>query len=300
MPTGACGINCDTCRLNLLGICTTCGSGISVEGQRKMAAQQRLLGAPCPILDCAATNRLAYCPRDCNRFPCENFRNGPYPFSKGWLDMQERRRQSPKIISPDQPDTIPEAFWENLAAADARAVAGRARVQIDAPDKLVLPFLDDRLRICLATRSVSRFTADGWHPEADALVQLMAFAYLRNASDTDLSGDRVGVSDLRSAAFFKGPHALPTAMLADRFGTDPEGFARAASRLGGVSVPLADQAYRFLPFPKVPFYFLLWEADPEFPAQVTVLFDRSIEAHLPADAIWATVTLVARRLIRSA
>lgn len=57
MPTGACGINCDTCRLNLLGICTTCGSGTSAEAQRKMAAQQRLLGAPCPILDCAAINR---------------------------------------------------------------------------------------------------------------------------------------------------------------------------------------------------------------------------------------------------
>jgi hypothetical protein len=300
MPTGACGINCDTCRLNLLGICTTCGSGISVEGQRKMAAQQRLLGAPCPILDCAATNRLAYCPRDCNRFPCENFRGGPYPFSQRWLDMQARRRQDPQKISADQPETIPEAFWEELAAAETGAVAARARIQIDTADKLVLPFLDTRLRICPATRSVSRFTEAGWQREADSLVQLMALVYLRHASHTDLSGDRVGVSDLRSAAFFKGPHALPTAMLAERFGTDPDGFARAAEQLSGVSVPLADRAFRLLPFPKVPFYFLLWVADPEFPAQVTVLFDRSIEAHLPADAIWATVTLVARRLVQSA
>jgi hypothetical protein len=300
MPTGACGINCDTCRLNLLGICTTCGSGISVEGQRKMAAQQRLLGAPCPILDCAVTNRIAYCPRDCSRFPCENFRNGPYPFSQAWLDMQTRRRQSSQKISPEQPDTLPEAFWTDLAAADTRAVAGRTCARIDALDKLVLPFLDTRLRICPATRSVMRLAEEGWRPEPDALVQLMAFAYLRHASDADLAGVRVGVSDLRSAAFFKGPHVLPTAMLADRFGADPEGFARAAGRLGGVSVPLADQAFRFLPFPKVPFYFLLWTADPEFPAQVTVLFDRSIEAHLPADAIWATVTLVARRLVQSA
>ena len=300
MPTGACGINCDTCRLNLLGICTTCGSGTSAEAQRKMAAQQRLLGAPCPILDCAATNRLAYCPRDCDRFPCENFRGGPYPFSAGWLDMQARRRQNPQKISPDQPDTIPEAFWADLAATDSAAVAARAGLYIDASQAIVLPFLATRLRICPATRSVSRFTAQGWQPEADPLVQLMAFAYLRHASHAELSGDRVGVSDLRTAAFFKGPHALPTAMLADRFGADPDGFARAAGGLGAVAVPLADRAFRLLPFPKVPIYFLLWVADSEFPAQMSVLFDRSIEAHLPADAIWGTVTLVARWLIQSA
>ena len=284
MPTGACGINCDTCRLNLLGICTTCGSGPSAEGQRKMAAQQRLFGASCPILDCAATNRLAYCPRDCHRFPCENFRNGPYPFSQGWLDMQARRRQEPQRISPDQPETVPPVFWEELATADARAVAARSHAQVDATDRLVLPFLDTRLRVSAASRRIWRSLPEGWQAETDPLVQLLAVVYLRHASDADLSGERVGASDLRSAAFFKGPHALPTAMLADRFGTDPDGFARAAGRLGGVAVPLADRAFRLLPFPKVPFYFLLWVADPEFPAQVSVLFDRSIEAHLPSDA----------------
>lgn len=300
MPTGACGINCDTCRLNLLGICTTCGSGLSAEAQRKMAAQQRLLGAPCPILDCAATNRLAHCPRDCHRFPCENFRGGPYPFSEGWLDMQVRRRQRPAKISPDQSDTVPQAFWDQLTAADARAVVARAGGQIDPPDALVLTFLDTQLRVCPASRRVSRRTPEGWQPESESLVPLLAVVYLCQASDADLSGERVGVSDLRSAAFFKGPHALPTAMLADRFGADPDGFARAAGRLGGVAVPLADRAFRLLLFPKVPFYFLLWLADPEFPAQVSVLFDRSVEAHLPADAIWAAVTLVARRLVQAA
>ena len=44
MATGACGINCDTCRLNLRGTCSTCGSGTSEEGRLKLAAQERLLG----------------------------------------------------------------------------------------------------------------------------------------------------------------------------------------------------------------------------------------------------------------
>ena len=97
MPTGACGINCDVCRLNLLTICSTCGPGKSQEAQRKIAAQEKILGAPCPILACAFNHGVDYCPRDCDRFPCDQFEAGPYPFSQAYLNMQERRRkESPR------------------------------------------------------------------------------------------------------------------------------------------------------------------------------------------------------------
>jgi hypothetical protein len=59
---------------------------------------------------------------------------------------------------------------------------------------------------------------------------------------------------------------------------------------------MADEAGRLLPFPRIPLYFLMWFADEEFPARLRVLFDRSIERFLPADAIWALVNRVARAL----
>ena len=92
MPTGACGIDCGVCRLHLLGTCSVCGPGGSPEASEKMAAQVRILGAPCPILACAVRSHVAYCVRDCERFPCDAFRAGPYPFSEGFLRMQVRRR----------------------------------------------------------------------------------------------------------------------------------------------------------------------------------------------------------------
>jgi hypothetical protein len=61
MATGACGINCDVCRLNVLGVCSSCGPGTSMEAQQKMAVQVRVLGAPCPILECAANRAIDYC-----------------------------------------------------------------------------------------------------------------------------------------------------------------------------------------------------------------------------------------------
>jgi len=71
MPTAACGINCDVCQLNVLEVCSSCGSGKSREGQAKAEAQKRLFGQSCAILTCAILNRIEYCLRDCQFFPCE-------------------------------------------------------------------------------------------------------------------------------------------------------------------------------------------------------------------------------------
>ncbi len=89
--TGACGLNCAACLLSVRGACTPCGAGTSDRAQDKLAAQQRLLGAECAILACAAAKNVAHCPRDCTQFPCDRFEG--YPFSQGFLAMQDRRRK---------------------------------------------------------------------------------------------------------------------------------------------------------------------------------------------------------------
>jgi hypothetical protein len=102
----------------------------------------------------------------------------------------------------------------------------------------------------------------------------------------------VGLADLSESHFFTGPHAFRLDALQQRFGIDPEGFQRAALELGGQLVDMADAAACLWPFPRIPLYFLLWLRDEEFPARLRVLFDRSIDACLPADAIWALVNRV--------
>jgi hypothetical protein len=56
-------------------------------------------------------------------------------------------------------------------------------------------------------------------------------------------------------------------------------------------------AYRLLPFPRVPVYYLLWQGDDEFEPRVTVLLERSIENVLAADAIWALINRVTTALL---
>jgi hypothetical protein len=104
--TGACGINCHTCGLFRQGKCSICGAGTEPEAQKKLATQINLLGGTCAILECAVARKVSYCSADCEAFPCRHFSQGPYPYSRGYLDMQVRRRGQPGL-PPSPKDGTP-------------------------------------------------------------------------------------------------------------------------------------------------------------------------------------------------
>jgi hypothetical protein len=300
MPTGACGINCDVCKLNLLGTCSTCGPGTSFQAEAKLATQLRLLGSSCPILDCARMNRLEYCMRDCKQFPCSNFSTGPYPFSKGFLMMQQRRlKHRPPAFAPDgSPVSVDAGYWDELQRKDITALCNLTLFEPTAPRQVLFRFLNEDVLVDIENRCLKRRADNIWEPSKDPLLELVTVLYLINVSDIyPIGKDIVGIKDLKEGHFFQGPHALRTEPLLRRYGNDLRGFREAAEYLAGEPVKMADAAYRLQPFPRVALYFLLWQGDPEFAPQMTVLFDRSIEAIFAADAIWALVNRVVTSLL---
>ncbi len=295
MPTGACGIDCDVCKLNTLGICSTCGSGVSREGLKKLEAQKRILGRPCPILACAIERHVGYCTNDCDGFPCDSFRAGPYPFGHGFLDMQERRRGKNAAATTA---SVPVQHWEGLEKREPAKLSKRAQVKDYPPTGFLLPFLKEYLLVDRQNRCLYRQGPGRWEPIKNPLLELVSLVYLLNAGPEPLGNKTISVKELKSAHFFRGPHELRIGGVLERYGNDAEGFRRAAEGLGGEPLDLADVAYKFWAFPKVPLCYLLWKGDEEFPATLSVLFDRSIEHHLPPDAIWGLVSLVSDILIR--
>ncbi len=89
------------------------------------------------------------------------------------------------------------------------------------------------------------------------------------------------------AAFFRGPHTLPTDWISQRFKNDIKAFSQACEKLGGVSLALADSAFSFQITPSIPVAVLYWQGDEDFPCETKLLFDRTIERHLPLDIIYA-------------
>ncbi|MFP3928201.1 MAG: DUF3786 domain-containing protein [Desulfobacteraceae bacterium] len=299
MPTGACGINCEACGLFALRVCSSCGPGRSEEAKKKLGAQERLFGGTCPVLACAVARGVDYCSRDCKDFPCENFLAGPYPYSQGYLRMQERRRKErPPDRTPSGGEVVvPEEYWEELAARNRTVICRNAGAQEHPPDGILLPFLEEYLMVDPRGRRVLRQAHAHWEQVDDPLLELLCLVYLLNAGPSPVKGKLVGVKELRGARFFTSPHDLDMEPLVSRYGNDPAGFKAAAERLDGKPVELADAAYCLTAFPKIPLYYLLWVGDEEFRPRVTVLFDQTIEEHLAPDAIWGLVTRVTSMLL---
>lgn len=301
MPTAACGINCDVCRLYTLGICTSCGAGTSEEARRKIEAQTNRFGQPCPRLACARTNGLSYCMRDCDTFPCENYSASDYPFSRRYLAMQERRR---KEAAKKQEETsaasgvrVPEEYWDCLAARDLRQMCATA-LAVPTPDgNIRLGYLRTEILVDLKKRCIRKHDGQSWQRADDPLLELLCLVYLRDVTSAPFRQQMAGVNDLKDGQFFQGPHELGTAPLIDRFGRDPALFSRVAETLGGRPTGQADAGYVFSPFPRVLLYYLLWEGDDEFAPSLSILFDRSIEDHFSADFTWGLVNHVSGVLL---
>jgi hypothetical protein len=214
--------------------------------------------------------------------------------------MQERRRiQLPPAYAPDGSHLkVDASYWDRLQGADLSQLC--ARTQFAAADEggLVFRFLNADVMVDVAGRCLRRFTGGHWEKTDDPLLELAAVLYLINVKDVYPRGrDIVGPKDLKEGHFFQGPHELKIAPLLERFGGDLPGFRTSAESLGGDPVDMADTAYRLMPFPRVPLYYLLWEGDEEFPPRMSVLFDRSIEEALAADAIWGLVSRVSTALL---
>jgi hypothetical protein len=247
-------------------------------------------------------NRTAFCLRDCASFPCDHFKAGPYPFSQGFLAMQERRRSlPPPAYAPDGSHLeVAAEFWKRLKQKDLLLLSARTQFQPTSDGRLVFKFLNRDVMVDPKSFCLRRPDGAGWEKVDDPLLERVSVLYLANVNDVyPLGRDIVGASDLKEGHFFQGPHELKIGPLVERYGKDLAGFRQASEKLAGEPLQMADAAFRLKPFPRLHLYYLLWAEDEEFPARMSVLFDRSIERVLAADAIWALVNRVSTELLKT-
>ncbi|MCG8615571.1 MAG: DUF3786 domain-containing protein [Desulfobacterales bacterium] len=149
-----------------------------------------------------------------------------------------------------------------------------------------------------AGRSVSQTGGDPI-PKPD-YAALFVVHYLLGATEADVSGDWVSEKDIPGgAAFFRGPHTLPTQGIVDTFGDDLERFKGQCGKLGGRPLDMADAAFAFDITPNIPVAVLYWQGDEDFGAEAKLLFDRSISAHLALDIIYALAVMVCKMLSKT-
>jgi hypothetical protein len=208
--------------------------------------------------------------------------------------QQQRHGEFLKTYAPDgshlEADQI---YWKELAQKDINALCNFTFFDAIGQDRMQFQFLNERVQVDIGQRCLLRHIDDSWQISDDPLLTLATIMYLNNITGVyPLGKDIVGIKDLKEGHFFTGPHELCLSPLLERYGDDLDGFRRTGTILHGNPMEMADAAFRLLPFPRLPLYYLLWVGDVEFKPRIQVLVDRSIEKTLPADAIWALINRV--------
>jgi hypothetical protein len=216
--------------------------------------------------------------------------------------MQKHCRSlPPPAYAPDGSHLkVAAQYWDRLKQTDLLLLSARTQFQPTSDGRLVFNFLNRDVMVDPISCCLRRLDGARWEKVDDPLLELVSVLYLVNVNDVyPLGRDIVGPQDLKEGHFFQGPHELKIAPLVERYGGDLHGFRQATEKLGGEPLDMADAAVRLKPFPRVHLYYLLWEADNEFPARMSVLFERSIENVMAADAIWGLVNRVSTELLKT-
>ena len=203
--------------------------------------------------------------------------------------------------SGTEEDVIAPELWQRLRAFDTDDVVTRSLASITEDGCYRLPMLGSHVVVDAAAEAVSPAWPDVIRP--DYFLWVSVVQYLLSVRDIPLAGELVPVTKLPyGEVFFRGPHALPGDALGAIFGSDGDWFREVMFRLGAENADLGEVGARVSVFPRLPIWLGFWAADDEFPARVTFLFDYSAGDHLPVDALWSAVMVLAgavRRLAAS-
>jgi hypothetical protein len=190
------------------------------------------------------------------------------------------------------------SLWERLAQADPADVCRCSKAQFDdATGSYLLDFLKERYRIKPDNREFEPVSGPILEGAPSIDLQVILITYLLNAQEIPLVDKLVAGSSLKGGkCFFKGAHGLPLDPLLKQYSRDTEGFLDCGLSLGATPERYGDGGLRFAALPRVPVVMVLWQADEEFPARLSCLFDASIDKHLPLDAIYGLVTEICCRM----
>jgi hypothetical protein len=194
---------------------------------------------------------------------------------------------------------VNEEFWRDLRQADPEDIARRIGIRRHQ-NVFRFPFFNQEAVVDLAQQRVFRAAAPAEEP--GFRLCLISLLYLLQV-DTAALGPPLSPLELPGATTFfqkRGPHALPSAPLEERFGRDLPGFFQVGALLGAEKLNSGDAALAFQVFPKLPVEVILWEADEEFPAQVSFTVPSNLDRFWQLDAVLGLMGLVVKEMLRAA
>jgi len=193
-----------------------------------------------------------------------------------------------------------EKGWRDLLQLDPLEVCRRSLATYDHESrKYTLRVLTVDYDVMLGDRAVMPAgKKDAGIADLGLEFRIMVLDYLANCKEISLSGRLVSGTQLKAGGFFfRGTHGLELDALVNAFGNKPEQFKNTGLSLGGKSLELGDASFQLPVLPRVPIVYVLWAADEEFSARLSVLFDSTADSHMHLDTLRTAVTTANKFLL---
>jgi hypothetical protein len=187
------------------------------------------------------------------------------------------------------------SVWDALCTAQPEVLCARTGVTYDAArHRYLCRVLGQPVVIDLRSRQLTCESLLGklMLERRDVFARLAILNYLVHVRNLAPAGRWVTPAELGSGPIYlRGSHILPTDEVAATFANAPDRFLERGRQLGGELLDYGDAAIRLLPLPRLPAGVVLWTADDEFPARISLLLDAACEKQVQADVVWAAAML---------
>ncbi len=193
-------------------------------------------------------------------------------------------------------DDVSQEIWKDLADRDPQEIVARCGVRFEG-GAYQLAFLDRILVVDPVRRQLQIAGAPqaepGFRPCLTALLYLVKI-------DPALLGPGISPLELPGGAtFFRGHHGIPSSPLEERFGRDLAAFVAAGKKLNCEVRSAGDASIALRVFPGLEVEVILWQADDEFPAQVSFTLPAHLDKFWFLDAVWGLLNLVTQELLKA-
>lgn len=164
--------------------------------------------------------------------------------------------------------------------------------------RVVIPFLHSWFVLELLP-----YRIHGEHPEVDTLpMKVLVLQHLIAAAENvgsavRVMGQWIDIRSLRYGSVMGAHFARTTTEILDRFfGFSAEKQIARVMKWGGKPAALAERAFMFKFFPRLPVAFIHWAKDEEFPSYSKILYDVSASNYMPTHGLAALTEFLIHRL----
>jgi Domain of unknown function (DUF3786) len=140
-------------------------------------------------------------------------------------------------------------------------------------------------------------TESGNVDKLESEILYVILSHYAESKPMSLSGTLVKFADLPGGGAYEQAFQRCAAQpVAEAFGDKPEKLVECGERLGGRRLTFGDCSMEFSALPHVPLTFIVWQRW-EFPAEASVLFDKSASHYLPTEDLAVLGELTSARLL---